>query len=266
MSESTQGPVVLELEGGVATVRLNRPEAMNSLDNATKDALLATLRSVAQDPAARVVVLTGTGRAFCVGQDLKEHVAGLRDGSGELGATVREHYNPIVTLVATMDKPVVAALNGVAAGAGASLAFAADFRLLADTASFNLAFTGIALSCDTGSSWTLPRLVGVAKAKELLLLGGTIRADEADRLGLATRVVPAAELPAATAELAGRLAAGPTIAYGSVRRAVGFAASHDLAESLENERELMARTGATQDHRDAVEAFLAKEQPTFHGR
>ena len=266
MSESTQGPVVLELEGGVATVRLNRPEAMNSLDNATKDALLATLRSVAQDPEARVVVLTGTGRAFCVGQDLKEHVAGLRDGSGELGVTVREHYNPIVTLLATMDKPVVAALNGVAAGAGASLAFAADFRLLADTASFNLAFTGIALSCDTGSSWTLPRLVGVAKAKELLLLGGTIRADEADRLGLATRVVPAEELPAATAELAGRLAAGPTIAYGSVRNAVGFAATHDLAESLENEGRLMALTGATQDHRDAVEAFLAKEKPTFHGR
>lgn len=259
-------PVELDLTDGVATVRINRPDAMNSLNLETKDALLATLQQVADDPQVRVVVLTGTGRAFCVGQDLKEHVQLLQAGSDHLFRTVPEHYNPTVTLLATMDKPVIAALNGIAAGAGASLAFAADFRLLADTAGFNLAFTGIALSCDTGSSWTLPRLVGTAKAKELLMLGGTIKADEAAQLGLATRVVPADELDAAVAELAGRLAAGPTVAYGSVRRAVEYSTTHDLAESLENERVLMDRTGRTRDHQDAVDAFLAKQKPVFHGR
>src|SRR5690348_15829938 len=174
-----QGPVVVELDGGVATVRLNRPEAMNSLNIATKEALLAALTEVAQDQAVRCVVLTGTGRAFCVGQDLKEHVEILRSGtSDELFRTVPEHYNPIVTAVATMPKPVIAAVNGVAAGAGASLAFACDFRILADTAGFNLAFTGIALSCDTGASWTLPRLVGRAKAMELLYFPRTLKAEE----------------------------------------------------------------------------------------
>ena len=143
----------------------------------------------------RCVVLTGTGRAFCVGQDLKEHIEILRSGSSDaLFRTVPEHYNPIVTAVATMPKPVIAAVNGVAAGAGASLAFACDFRILADTAGFNLAFTGIALSCDTGASWTLPRLVGRAKALELLYFPRTLKADESLELGLATKVVPADDL------------------------------------------------------------------------
>jgi 2-(1,2-epoxy-1,2-dihydrophenyl)acetyl-CoA isomerase len=164
-----------------------------------------------------------------------------------------------------MPKPVVAAVNGVAAGAGASLAFACDFRVLADTAGFNLAFAGIALSCDSGSSWSLQRMVGPAKAKELLLLPRTVPADECLSLGLVTQVVAADELDAAVHQLATTLAAGPTLAYGSIRRAVAFSSGHGLSESLANEGDYMTLTGATSDHRAAVAAFLAKEKPVFTG-
>src|SRR3954471_22523937 len=260
-------PVLLEVDAGVATITFNRPEAMNSLDVATKEALLAAVRQVADDPAVRCVVLTGTGRAFCVGQDLKEHVEILHSGSPEaLFRTVDEHYNPIVSTIVGMEKPVIAAVNGVAAGAGASLAFACDLRIVADTAGFNLAFANIALSCDTGSSYTLQQLVGRAKALELLYFPRTVKADEALSLGLATQVVPADELDATVADVAGRLAAGPTVALGSMRRSVAFAASHTFEEALELEGRMMSRTGATADHRTAVDAFLAKEKPVFSGR
>ena len=264
---SAGDPVRLERDGGVATVVLDRGAAMNSLDTATKVALRDTLAAVAQDPGVRCVVLTGSGRAFCVGQDLREHVDLLRSGSEEaLARTVREHYNPIATSLLTMAKPVVAAVNGVAAGAGVSLALACDYRLLADTAGYNLAFAGIGLSCDTGSSWTLPRLVGRAKALELLYEPRTIGAEEALALGLATRVVPADSLAAEAAALGRRLADGPTQAYGAIRRAVTSSAAADLPTALAFEADMMAATGASEDHRDAVEAFLGKRPPEFHGR
>lgn len=259
-------PVILTMDGGVATVRLNRPDAMNAVNDATKLALRSTLQQVADDPAVRCVVLTGTGRAFCVGQDLKEHIGWLRQGAGSLSDTVTEHYNPIVTLLATMNKPVIAAVNGVAAGAGASLTFAADLRIVAASAGFNLAFTGIALSCDSGSSWWLPRLVGPARAKELLLMPRTVPADEALKIGLASQVVPDEELTATVQQLAARLAAGPTAAFGSVRRTVAYSLGHDLTQSLAYEAQLMTVTASTIDHRTAVEAFLAKQKPQFTGR
>jgi len=203
-------PVLLEVADGVATVTFNRPDTMNSLDVATKEALLAALRQVADDPAVRCVVLTGSGRAFCVGQDLKEHVAILRSGATDsLFRTVEEHYNPIVSTLVGMQKPVIAAVNGVAAGAGASLAFACDLRIVADTAGFNLAFANIALSCDTGSSFTLQRLVGRAKAIELLYFPTTIPAEDSLALGLASRVVPAADLDAAVLGYARAVARQP---------------------------------------------------------
>lgn len=257
-------PVVLTVVGGVATVRLNRPAAMNALNLAAKEALLATLQELSNDPGVRAVVLTGTGKAFCVGQDLNEHVAQLRSGE-VLSSTVQEHYNPIVTLLHTMDKPVIAAVNGVAAGAGASLAFAADARFVADTAGFNTSFAAIGLSSDTGASWTLPRLVGYPAARELLMFPRTISAAEADRLGLVTRLVPAAELEENVAAYAAQLATGPTLAYASIRQALAYSAGHDLASSLANEAELMARTGLSNDHLAAVEAFLSKTPPTFNG-
>jgi len=266
MTESTD-PVLLDVVDGVATLTLNRPDAMNSLDIATKLSLLDAVRRVADDETVRCVVLTGSGRAFCVGQDLKEHLGILRGGRrDDLFTTVEEHYNPLVTALASMPKPVIAAVNGVAAGAGASLAFACDLRVLADGAGFNLAFAGVALSCDSGSSWTLQRLVGRAKALELLYFPRTVGAEEALSLGLATSLVPAAELGATVAELAARLAAGPTVALASLRASLAYAAEHTLAESLVFENEMMRRTGATADHEAAVAAFIAKEKPVFHGR
>jgi 2-(1,2-epoxy-1,2-dihydrophenyl)acetyl-CoA isomerase len=264
-SSPAEGTVLLDLSDGVATVTLNRPEAMNALDIATKELLLATLRRVAQDSAVRALVLTGTGRAFCVGQDLREHAGLLSTLDDALWSTVPEHYNPIVELLSTMNKPVIAAINGVAAGAGASFAFAADLRIMVDTGAFNLAFAGIALSCDSGASWTLPRLIGIAKAKELLMFPRTVPAAEALELGLVNRVVSAAELSAVVGELARDLAAGPTLAYGSIRRSVAFSAGHSLSESLAQEADQMTLTGSSQDHATAVAAFLAKEKPHFQG-
>src|SRR6476659_1001250 len=212
-------PVLLEVADGVATITLNRPDAMNSLDVATKEALLVAVRRVADDAAVRCVVLTGTGRAFCVGQDLKEHISILRsEASDDLFRTVDEHYNPIVATLAGMAKPVIAAVNGVAAGAGASLAFACDLRVVADTAGFNLAFANVALSCDTGASYHLQRLVGRATALDLLYFPRTVKAEESAEIGLATRVVPADQLATEVRALAERLAAGPTVALGAMRQ------------------------------------------------
>jgi 2-(1,2-epoxy-1,2-dihydrophenyl)acetyl-CoA isomerase len=267
MTEQASRPVRYEVADAVATVTLDRPEAMNGLDVATKEALLGAVRRAADDHDVRCVVLTGSGRAFCVGQDLKEHREILESAdSQQLFTTVEDHYNPIVTTLLTMPKPVVAAVNGVAAGAGASLAFACDFRVLQEGAGFNLAFAGVALSCDTGSSWTLPRIVGRARALELLYFPRTIGADESLELGLATSVVPADQFTSEVGELARRLTAGPTQAYGAIRRAVEHSAGHGFEDSLAFEASMMALTGATEDHRTAVEAFVNKEKPTFSGR
>jgi 2-(1,2-epoxy-1,2-dihydrophenyl)acetyl-CoA isomerase len=260
-------PVLYDLADGVGTITLNRPDSLNSLDTATKTALRDALESAAGDRSVRCVVLTGTGRAFCVGQDLREHVDDLANKTLEqIWSTVPEHYSRICSALATMPKPVVAGVNGIAAGAGASLTFACDFRIVADTAGFNLAFTGIALSCDTGSSWTLPRLVGHAKAAELLMLPRTVSAEEALTLGIATKVVTAESLADEVRRLATQLASGPTVAFAAIRRSLAYSASHSLEESLALEAEMMANTGETEDHRDAVAAFVEKRKPTFHGR
>ncbi len=261
------GPVVTtERQGGVVTVTLARPEARNALDRELKEALRAALAAVAADDTVRAVVLAGSGRAFCVGQDLREHAAALPEGPDAAFATVLAHYAPITLLLATMPKPVVAAVNGIAAGAGAAFALACDFRVVAESGGFNLAFAAIGLSCDSGSSWFLPRLVGVARAKELLMLGRTVPAEEARTLGLATEVVPDGELGVAAHALAACLAAGPTAAFAAIRRAIAFSATHPLEDSLRHEAALMELTGATEDHRAAVDAFLRKQQPVFRGR
>jgi len=263
----TDQPVLLDVTDGIATITLNRPEAMNSLDVATKELLRDLVTSVATDDAVRCVVLTGTGRAFCVGQDLKEHIQLLQSGgSDQLFRTVDEHYNPIVTALVTMPKPVIAAVQGVAAGAGASLTFACDFRILSDQAGYNMAFTGVALSCDTGISWTLPRLIGKAKAMELLYFPSTLSAEEALELGLATKVVPADQLDDEVSALAGRLASGPTVAYGAIRRSVNVSAGASFEEAAAFESQMMTLTGSTADHSAAVEAFVTKQKPVFYGR
>ena len=259
-------PVLVEDDGGVRTIRLNRPEAMNALNLATKEALKEAVTAAAEDESVRVVVLTGSGRAFCVGQDLREHVKGLEAGDDFLASTVSEHYNPVATLLATMNKPVITAVNGVAAGAGMSFALSGDIRIMADTAGMNTAFAGIALSCDTGASFWLPRLVGHARAKDLLFNPRTVPAAECLDLGLVTEVVAAEDLAMVARQAAQRLAAGPTQAYGAMRQAILSGSTLSLTEALAVEESFMASTGATADHREAVRAFLAKEQPSFTGR
>lgn len=266
MSQTNDGAVTYDVRDNVATITINRPEKMNSLTLDAKVALRDAVQRAAADDEARCVVLTGSGRAFCVGQDLKEHVAELKAEGAGLSTTVTEHYNPTVTALASMPKPVIAAVNGIAAGAGASLAFACDFRIVAHSGAFNTSFAGIALSCDTGASWTLPRLVGYPKATELLMFPRTVKSDEALALGLATTVVPDEDFLEAVRSMATRLAHGPTIAYASIRRALAFSSTHDFETSLTNEAHKMEVTGATADHRAAVDAFLAKEKPVFEGR
>jgi 2-(1,2-epoxy-1,2-dihydrophenyl)acetyl-CoA isomerase len=260
-------PVRYDVAEQVATITLDRPESMNSLDTPTKDALLAAVGRAGSDDRVRCVIITGTGRAFCVGQDLREHITNMTTKPlEEVWSTVDRHYTPIAMGIVTMPKPVIAAINGVAAGAGLSIAMACDLRISADSAGFNTAFTGVALSCDTGASWTLPRLVGRTKAMAMLLMPRTLDSQEALALGLLNRVVPADDLAKEAATLAAELAAGPTLAYASVKQSVEYAATHPLEDSLAFESQMMARTGGSDDHRNAVNSFVAKEKPTFEGR
>jgi 2-(1,2-epoxy-1,2-dihydrophenyl)acetyl-CoA isomerase len=259
--------LLLDVADTVATVTLNRPESLNSLSLELKVALRDTLDKLADDPGVRAVVLAGAGRAFCVGQDLREHTQLLAEGSPAPLSTVREHYNPMALRIAGMPKPVIAAVRGMAAGAGAGLAFLADFRVGGPKTAFLMAFANVGLAADTAASWTLPRLVGQAKAVELLMLAEPVRAVEAARIGLLSTVVDDDEevLPAAQA-LAARLAAGPTIAYGQIKRELINAQAGTLAEALEIEADAQSITGATADHTDSVAAFVAKQPLVFHGR
>jgi 2-(1,2-epoxy-1,2-dihydrophenyl)acetyl-CoA isomerase len=258
-------PVRYDVDAAVATITLDRPDALNALTVEMKLALLEAVERAAADDGVRAVVLTGAGRGFCVGQDLREHADGLAAGDTEL-TTVREHYNPIVTALTSLPKPVIAAVNGMAAGAGASLAFACDFRLAADNAAFLMAFARVGLGPDTGASWTLQRLVGFGRAMAMLMLAEPVTAQQALDMGLVNGIVAAEDLPAAAAELAAKLAAGPTVAYAGIKQALGVAATSDLATALEAEAQVQARCGRTDDHRNATEAFLAKQQVTFTGR
>ncbi|ATE52531.1 enoyl-CoA hydratase-related protein [Actinosynnema pretiosum] len=250
---------------GVRTLVLNRPEAFNSLTTSLKEALLAAVREAAADGSVRAVVLTGSGRAFCGGQDLKEHVALLESGDPAPLETVERHYNPLVSAIAAMPKPVVAAVNGIAAGAGASLAFACDLRVVSEKARFVMSFANVGLTADSGASWTLPRLVGAGRAAELLLLGEPVGAEEALRIGLVNRVVPGEELAGSAHALAARLAAGPTVAYAKIKEALA-AAWGTLDESLAVEARTQAEAGATEDHREGVAAFVGKREARFTGR
>ena len=259
MSDSVR----FDLDGAVATLTLNRPAARNALTAETKLALLDALRRCSADAAVRAVILTGAGQAFCAGQDLREHAELLESGSAL--DTVRQHYNPIVTVITSMPKPVIAAVNGVAAGAGAALAFACDLRIAAQRASFLMAFARVGLGADSGASWTLQRLAGRAAAAEMLLLAEPVQADRALSLGLVTSVVADDELPAAARGLAGRLAAGPTAAYAALKDGLLFAASHSLSDSLAHEAELQQPLGASRDHREATWSFVGKQEPSFKG-
>ncbi|NMO91030.1 enoyl-CoA hydratase/isomerase family protein [Actinomycetospora sp. TBRC 11914] len=260
--------VVRDDAEAVTTVRLNRPATRNALTEELKVALRDALAEVAQDDSARAVVLASSGPAFCVGQDLREHAEHLRaGGSGSALSTVTEHYNPIATSLATMAKPVVAAITGTAVGAGLGFVLACDLRVAAAGTKFATAFSGIGFTGDSGLSATLAHCVGSSRATELLMLGDTFTAEQAHDWGIVREVAPDAEATEEAAlALARRLAAGPTRAYAEIKRAVALGTVASLPTVLEHEAAAQVRLGATQDHRDAVEAFLAKQKPVFHGR
>lgn len=254
------------IEGAVAVVTLNRPGQMNALTVELKAALRDTLAALAVDDAVRAVVLTGAGKAFCVGQDLAEHAALLeRDASTAL-VTVEEHYNPITTSLATMPKPVVAAVNGTCVGAGLGFALACDLRVFAAGATLGTAFLGIGLTCDSGVSASLAQSVGTARARELVLLATPFTPEQAGQWGISGSIVPPEEVLGAARELADRLAAGPTVAYAASKRLLAEASSRPLAETLAAEGAEQRALGQTSDHLGAVRSFLAKQRPTFTGR
>lgn len=250
---------------GVRLLTLNRPESFNALNVELKEALIAALRGAAADDSVRAVVISGAGKSFCVGQDLKEHVALLQAEDPAPLKTVEEHYNPMVRAVATMPKPVIAAVHGSAAGAGASLAYACDLRIAADDAKFLMAFANVGLSTDSGVSWTLPRLVGHGRAMEMLLLAEPVAAERALEIGMVNRVVAAGTAVQSAMELAERMAAGPTSAYARIKETVLAAAAEGLDEALEVEAGAQAEAGNTRDHHEAVDAFVNKRPPEFTG-
>ena len=251
-----------EVADAVATITLDRPEALNALTVAAKRDLLAAFRAVDRDRAIRAVVLTGAGRAFCAGQDLRER---LEPGAAPLAVELRERYNPIIRQMRALDQPIVGAINGVAAGAGASLAFACDVRLASDQAQFRLAFGRIGLVPDSGATWFLPRLVGPARAAELALLDEPLSAADAERIGLVARVVPAETLLAEAHAVALRLAELAPRALALTKHALDRSWTVGLDTALEDEAYRQGIAGATADHKEGIAAFLEKRPPHFRG-
>ncbi len=266
----TMEPAVLvvadDKDPAVAIVTLNRPAKRNALTIELKEALADALPRVASDTSVRAVVLTGSGKSFCVGQDLGEHVEALVANAATAFATVEKHYNPIVRTLATMPKPVIAAINGGAVGAGLGFALACDLRVAAESATFATAFSAIGLTADSGLSASLVHSLGVARATELLLLGESFDAAQAQTSGLVREVVPVDDVLEVALELARKLAAGPTLAFAEIKKAIAIGTVSSLDTVLETEGAAQTRLGVTTDHREAVEAFLAKRRPVFEGR
>ena len=262
MTATTPPPLLLERHGAIATLRFNRPGALNAIDVPMATALRDAVRSLAQDDSVRCVVLCGAGKGFMAGGDL----ATLRADPVQGARDLLEPLNEAVALLAQLNAPVIAQVHGVAAGAGLSLMLQADFVLAADGTRFNLAYINLGTSCDVGASWALPRLVGLRRALEIAMLGDTYSAAEAERLGLVNRVVPAAELDAAVQALAQRLASGPTLAYGHMRRLMRNAFDHDLPTQLAAEAEAFVACARSADLPEGIEAFHAKRPAAFQGR
>jgi len=254
--------VDIDQEAGFATITLNRPDALNALTVPMKRELVAAIRRVDRERAVRAVILTGAGRAFCAGQDLRER---LQPDAAPLGVEVRERYNPIIRAMRGLAKPIIGAINGVAAGAGASLAMACDVRIASEIASFALAFARVGLVPDSGATWFLPRLVGPGRAAEIALLGDSVPAAEALRLGLVGRVVPADQLAAEARSIAARLAAGAPTAIALTKRALNSTWARDLDAALEYEAHLQDIAGRTKDHAEGLAAFMEKRPPQFTG-
>ena len=253
--------LLLERDGPIATLRFNRPEALNAIDVPMANAFLAAVQTIAADPGVRAVVLCGNGKGFMAGGDL----ATLRADPVQGAIDILTPLNAALPLLAQMNAPVIAQVHGVAAGAGLSLLLMADYVLMAEGTRLNLAYINLGTSCDVGASWALPRVVGLRKALEIALLGEAFTADDALRLGLVNRVGPAADLEMATAALAQRLASGPTMAYGAMKRLMRESIDRALPEQLAAEKDAFVRCAGTEDFRAGVEAFHQRQPAHFAG-
>jgi 2-(1,2-epoxy-1,2-dihydrophenyl)acetyl-CoA isomerase len=261
MSEAVATDVVrTALENGVLWIRLNRPDSMNAVNADLRKALAAAVRDAERNPEAKVVVVIGTGRAFCAGADVNE--LATREGALE---EMSGDYERIIAGLRNMPKPTIAALNGVAAGIGASIALACDLRFATEDAALVEAFVRIGLTPDGGATWLLPRYVGTARALEMMYTGEPLRAADAERLGVYNRVVPAAELEGTVRELADRLASGPTMALAAAKRSVNFGANTTFEEAMDFEFLLQAVQMQGKDFKEGVAAFLEKRKPQFKG-
>ncbi len=260
--------IKVESRGTVATITLNRPDSLNSLNDRMTTELASAIGALKSDAGVRCVVLTGAGRAFSSGQDLGDlkQKYSSPDFVPHLGNDLRRRYNPVVTGLQELEKPVIAAVNGVAAGAGLSLALACDLRIASDKASFIEVFVNVGLVPDSGSTYFLPRLVGLGKAMELCFTGDRVSAEQALAIGLVNRVVAADKLAEAANEWATRLAALPTGAIGLTKRLLHRAWSTDLAGMLEAEAVAQETAGQFRDHREGVLAFFEKRPPIFQGK
>jgi 2-(1,2-epoxy-1,2-dihydrophenyl)acetyl-CoA isomerase len=254
--------IQLDQRDGVLMVTLNRPDVLNAINDQMLRELFDALRQADREAAVRCVVLTGSGRGFCSGQDLRDRVG---TGTPSFRESLGTRYNPVIRQMRTMEKPILAAVNGVAAGAGCSLALAADLRIASDRASFIEVFARIGLVPDSGSTYFLPRLVGLGKALELAYTADAVDAAEALRMGLVNRVVPHDALFTEVTTLATRLAAGPTRGYGLAKRAINYGLHATLDQALEYEAAVQEIAGRSADHHEGVAAFLAKRQPFFTG-
>ena len=259
--------ISVDTTDGVCTITLSRPDVLNAFNDALTTELAEALKVAERDPAARVIIITGAGRAFSSGQDLadlkKKYVPGHVP---HLGDDLRRRYNPIITRIREMEKPVIAAVNGVAAGAGCSLALACDLRIASQEASFIEVFINVGLIPDSGSTFMLPRLVGLGRAMELCCTGQKIAADEAERLGLVNRVVTAEHLIAETTALAKKLASLPTRGIALTKRLLNQSFDNDLAQQLEAEAFAQETAGQMRDHFEGVTAFIEKRKPNFTGQ
>lgn len=260
--ETPEQPLQVERDGAVVTLRFNRPKALNAVDIPMAQAFLRVVRELAQDRSVRAIVLCGAGRAFMAGGDLATLRANPQQGATDLIGPLHE----AITLLAGMDAPLIAQVHGVAAGAGLSLMLQADFVIAAEGTRFSLAYANIGTSCDVGASWSLPRLVGLRHALEIALLGDTLSSADAQRLGLVNRVLPAAELDADVRAFAQRLAAGPTVAFGRLRRLMRESFGRDLPAQLAAEGAAFLECAGTKDFTTGIDAFFAKQPARFEGR
>ncbi|MGB0748378.1 MAG: 2-(1,2-epoxy-1,2-dihydrophenyl)acetyl-CoA isomerase PaaG [Magnetospiraceae bacterium] len=258
--------VLQETRGGVAILTLNRPDKLNAFNEEQHITLRAAFESAGENPAIRAVVLTGAGRGFCAGQDLGDRAQGDSSAPRDLGATLDQYYNPLVRLIRSLEKPVICAVNGVAAGAGANVALACDMVIAARSAKFIQAFCKIGLIPDSGGTFTLTRLLGEARAKALMMTGAPISAETAADWGLIWQVVDDAALMETALELATGLAAAPTLSLGLTKQAIQVAHTNTMDQQLDLERDLQRIAGASDDYREGVTAFLEKRKPVFTGK